>query len=663
LGTPAVNATQRSAQQVDDSRSASSYVTDVHHRALTTFPPSLSWAPWVQYALALGAVIVALGLRWLFNPVLEDKVPFVTIFPALLLVALSVRADAFLAASAIALFGTLVLFVRPRFSLVAVDRAELVQLVLFGLAVATTALATWLSQRAQERRRHVEQELVHSSEELRLITDAVPALISYVDTELRYRFVNAGYFYWFGRRSEEIIGKSLAEVLGEAAFEHVKPYVEAALAGQRCQFESELPYKTGARHVLGEYVPNVRADGTVAGFYVLVTDISGLKQAEAALKDADRRKDEFLATLAHELRNPLAAIRSSTELLGGHLNREQLGHVTAIMKRQVGLMVRLIDDLLDVSRITHGTIELRTERAQLISLVNQALDAAQPWLERKGHNVEIEAPVYPLEVEGDPVRLVQVFTNMLSNACRYTDPGGRISVRIARDGDAAVVEVRDNGTGIPPDKLDAIFEMFSRLDSPNGRSGGCLGSEAGLGIGLALSRRLVEMHGGTMTASSEGPGHGSQFTVRLPARPPAPATDVRPEPAGDNQVHRILIVDDNVDAANSLALLLSTRGYATRTAYDGTSALAEAAAFQPEVLVLDLGLPDIDGTDVCRNIRSEPWGKDVFVVALSGWGQERDKRRTAEAGFDAHLTKPAELDDLITLMANRTVPIDLDPPC
>jgi CheY-like chemotaxis protein/two-component sensor histidine kinase len=312
-------------------------------------------------------------------------------------------------------------------------------------------------------------------------------------------------------------------------------------------------------------------------------------------------------------------------------------------------MVRLTDDLLDVSRMTHGTLGLHTERTSLRSLLNQAIDAAHPWSDRKQHTVELDAPDDSIEVEGDAVRLVQVFTNMLSNACKYTDPGGRIGVRVARDGDAAIVEIRDSGVGIPHDKLDSIFEMFARLDSA-GRS------EGGLGIGLTLSRRLVEMHGGTMIAASEGPGRGSQFTVRLPAihaaRPEHSSQLVATDGLqGASRARRVLIVDDNVDAAESLAILLSAEGHVIQTAYDGKAALREVATFRPEVLLLDLGLPDIDGTDVCKAIRTEPGGQQLLVIALSGWGQERDKRRTAEAGFDAHLTKPADLGELTTLIA------------
>jgi PAS domain S-box-containing protein len=479
-----------------------------------SLPLSARWPLWAQYILAIVTVLVALGARWLLDPLLGMTVPFITVFAALLLLVLCVRAGPFLAAAAVGLIGTLLLFIRPRFIPAIGSTTGMLQVGLFSLAVGAAAIAAWLSQRAQNRHRRVEEDLLRRNQELQLVTDAAPALISYVDADLRYQLVNARYLDWFARAPEEIVGHHMWQVLGDAAFELVKPHAQAALAGQRSRFESEVPYRTGTRHVHAEYVPNVRTDGTVAGFYVLVTDISELKQVEAVLKETDRRKDEFLATLAHELRNPLAAIRSATELLGNVESPQLLERVTVIIKRQVALMVRLIDDLLDVSRITHGTLELRVERIRLNTLLESALEGARSWIERKQHRVEIDAPDDTVELQGDPVRLVQVFTNMLSNACKYTAPGGRIRIRVARDGDDAVVEVHDSGIGISPDKLGVVFDMFSQLEQPNHRN------EGGLGIGLALSRRLVELHGGSMSAASDGPGRGSRFTVRLPALPP-----------------------------------------------------------------------------------------------------------------------------------------------
>jgi PAS domain S-box-containing protein len=731
-------------------------------------PTSSNWPPWAQYVLALGAVALGLGIRWLLDPLLGDAVPFITVFAALLVLVLIVRPGPFLVGTVLGVVGAVTLFINPRLD--PITTSELLQIALFGLATAAGAFASWLSQRVQTRRQQAEDELMRRSEELRVITDAMPALISYVDTNLRYQFVNARYVEWFGRRSEEIVGQDLRSVLGDAAFERVKPHFEAALAGHRSTFEGEIPYESGTRYVRGEYVPNIGPDGRVIGFYALVSDVSEQRQAEVARaqlaaivetsgdaifsispertiltwnagaerlfgysaaeavgrtidlilppehadeersklervwqgepvgpsdtvrrtkdgrmidvsvtvspirdasgrivgaskldrditerKQAEATKDEFIATLAHELRNPLAAVYSATEVLGAPTTGEQLERITGIIRRQVSLMMRLLDDLLDVSRITRGTLELRSEHTSVLSLVHQALDAASPWIDRKGHSVKVEAAEGSLDVDGDPVRLVQVFTNMLNNACKYTNPRGHINVRIARDGDNAVVEIRDDGIGIPREKLDTIFEMFSQLGSPRR-------SEGGLGIGLALSRRLVEMHGGTMTADSQGPGQGSRFTVRLPAihsaareRTSSTSIEARPEHARETRARRVLVVDDNVDAADTLASMLSSLGHTTRIAYDGSRALAEVSTFRPEVLLLDLGLPDIDGIQVCRAIRAKPWGKDVFVVALSGWGQARDRLRTAEAGFDAHLAKPAALDELSRLLANGPV--------
>jgi PAS domain S-box-containing protein len=733
-----------------------------------------TWPDWAQYVLACAAVAVALGARWLLTPILGSAAPFITVFMALMLLVLTVRPAPFLAAAAVGLLGTLPLFLDHK---VPTSPIEILQIALFGTAVGTAALAAWLSQRSQERHRQVEEDLIRRSEELRLVTDAVPALISYIGSDLRYRLVNARYVDWFGRSSDEIVGHPVHQLLGNAAFERVKPHMESALAGSRISFEDDLPYSSGTRCVHADYVPNVRADGTVAGFFALIVDISENKRAEVLqarlaaivetssdailslspggelltwnggaerifgysaaeavgqtvnlivppgqedevrsilarvqtgesvgpydtvrrakdgrlvdvsaavcpirdatgriigaskvdrditerkqveqalhksqqqLENADRRKDEFLATLAHELRNPLASIFSAVELLDRCGSPAQSGRIIGLIKRQLALVVRLIDDLLDVSRITRGTLELRKERLSLVELVNRALEAAHPWIQSKAHHVEVDAPADPLEVEGDAVRLVQVFTNTLSNACKYTNAGGQIRVRIAQEGGAAVVEIHDSGIGIPRESLESVFEMFARLNHQNR-------GEEGLGIGLALSRRLVELHGGTMAANSGGPGQGSQFTIHLQ---PAPAcssqlvsTDVRPEHASENQLRRILVVDDNADAADALVALLSMSGHTTRTTYNGMSALAEGAVFRPEVVLLDLGLPDISGLEVCRAIRAEPWGKNVFMIALSGWSQERDRHQTAEAGFDVHLAKPTDLDQLLSLLA------------
>ena len=369
--------------------------------------------------------------------------------------------------------------------------------------------------------------------------------------------------------------------------------------------------------------------------------------AEAALREADRRKDEFLATLAHELRNPLAPIRTGLQILqlAGE-DRAAAERARAMMERQLRHMVRLIDDLLDVSRISRGKIELRRERLDLAAAVGAAVETSRPLLEESGQELTVELPAEPVWMDGDMTRLAQVFANLLNNAAKYTPRGGHVRLSARREGEAAVVEVRDDGLGIPADQLEAVFGMFTQVARPPGQSRG------GLGIGLSIVRRLVEMHGGSVVAESAGAGTGSTFTVRLPAlaAPPEPAAD----PGGGVAAaggRRVLVADDNEDAAAALAMVLGLMGYEVHTARDGQEAVEAAEAFRPEVILLDIGMPRLDGYEACRRIRGTTWGRGTQVVALTGWGQEEDRRRSREAGFDRHLVKPVEPAVLLELLA------------
>jgi signal transduction histidine kinase/ActR/RegA family two-component response regulator len=358
--------------------------------------------------------------------------------------------------------------------------------------------------------------------------------------------------------------------------------------------------------------------------------------------DADERKDQFLATLAHELRNPLAPIRNSLALL--RLAREQPSALTAfeIIDRQVNHMVRLVDDLMDVSRITRGKIALQREPLDLGTVIAAAVETSRPLIDEAGHRLEITVPAEELIVDGDPMRLAQVFANLLNNASRYTDPGGRISVTARREGDSAVVRVRDTGVGIPPDAIARIFDMFAQADAHDSRS------RTGLGIGLTLARSLVEMHGGSIGAASEGKGRGSAFVVRLPlavaaAKRLPQATAAAP---ALRALQRILVVDDNRDSANTLGALLETVGADVRVAYDGPGALDAISSFRPSVVLLDLGMPGMDGYEVARRIRARPDALDMTLIALTGWGDPSDRRRTQLVGFQHHLVKPVDLDTM-----------------
>jgi signal transduction histidine kinase/CheY-like chemotaxis protein len=377
-----------------------------------------------------------------------------------------------------------------------------------------------------------------------------------------------------------------------------------------------------------------------------------LRQKNEELADADRRKDEFLATLGHELRNPLAPIRNSLEIMRlAEGNAAAVGEARAMMERQVRLMVRLIDDLLDVSRITRGKLRLRKERLDLAAVVRSAVESCRPQLDGAGQRLTVRVPAEPVHLEADPVRLAQVLGNLLNNAAKYTDRGGEVQLTAERRGDEVVVAVRDTGIGIAAEQLPRLFEMFSQGAAATARSQG------GLGIGLALVKGLVEMHGGRVSAHSDGPGRGSEFVVRLPA-PAGPAPASRPAGNGDGYPRgkcRVLVADDNHDAADSLALMLRLRGHDTRTAHDGQEAVEAAGQFRPDVALLDLGMPRLNGFDAARRLRAEPWGATLLLVALTGWGQDEDRRRAAEAGFDHHLTKPvapADLEEVLARLPN-----------
>jgi signal transduction histidine kinase/CheY-like chemotaxis protein len=386
---------------------------------------------------------------------------------------------------------------------------------------------------------------------------------------------------------------------------------------------------------------------------------AALDASQEELQDAARRKDEFLAVLAHELRNPLAPLRNALEILRladgeGAFGKDH--ELTAMMQRQVCYLVRLVDDLLEVSRITRGKLQLRKERVQLSQIVESALETCRPLIEAAGHTLVVTCPSEPIWLEADPIRLAQVLANLLNNAAKYTNPGGRIELTAERQGKEVVVRVRDQGIGIPQEMLPRIFDLFTQVDRFSGRAQG------GLGIGLTVVRSLVQLHGGTVSAHSDGPGQGSEFTVRLrllqesrPSLRGESACQERP-PARALPRGRVLIVDDNRDAAESLGMLLNIMGSEVRVVYDGAAALEAMSGFQPAVVLLDLGMPGMDGFQVARHVRQQPVLKEVTLIALTGWGQDEDRRRCREAGFDHHLVKPVDLDALEALLTSLPTP-------
>jgi signal transduction histidine kinase/CheY-like chemotaxis protein len=418
--------------------------------------------------------------------------------------------------------------------------------------------------------------------------------------------------------------------------------------GRVDHFETVRVAKDGRRLDISLTISPVRDEtGRVTGASKVGRDISERKRVEAALRDADRRKDEFLATLAHELRNPLAPIRHSLEILvrsDGDLRLFR--HATDILSRQLTHLIRLVDDLLDVSRITRDKLQLRKTRVELASIITHALEASKPTADRNLQTIDISLPDRPIPLDADPVRLTQVFSNLFNNACQYTGPGGRVWLTAEQQGSEAVVIIRDSGIGLPADQLDGIFEMFAQVDDDSERQ------RRGLGIGLTLVRRLVQLHGGTVTARSEGRGLGSEFEVRLPVLESyiEPEEVPRHQPA-DTIARRILVVDDNRDSADSIATLLQMSGHRTFSVHDGIAAVEAAERLRPDVVLLDVGLPRISGIEACRRIRSHAWGKSMVVVALTGWGQECDRRNTKDAGFDAHLVKPVDYSELLQLLS------------
>ncbi|MGQ0766090.1 MAG: hybrid sensor histidine kinase/response regulator [Gemmatimonadota bacterium] len=404
------------------------------------------------------------------------------------------------------------------------------------------------------------------------------------------------------------------------------------------------------RYFEARAIPLLDEDGALREWVGTCTDVHERVLAEQALREANERKDEFLALLAHELRNPLAPVRNAVQLL--HLRGPavpELEWARGVIDRQMQQMTRLIDDLLDVSRISKGKIELRRERADLATIIHGAVESSRPLIDQYGHDLTLTLPAPPVYLDADLTRLAQVFSNLLNNAAKYTDTGGRISLVAERQGSEVTITVTDTGIGIAPEMLSRVFEMFTQADLSVGKSRG------GLGVGLTLVKRLVEMHGGRVEARSKGLGLGSQFVVFLPVaqelaqQPPAPGGELPGRPQRASQ--RVLVVDDNRDSADSLSMLLSTMGNEVQTGYDGLDAVRLAGEFRPDIALLDIGLPGMSGYEAARAIRGEPWGRNMVLVAVTGWGQESDQRRSKEAGFDHHLVKPVPPAVLIEMVA------------
>ena len=618
-----------------------------------------------------------------------------------------------------------------------------------------------------------------SAEQLRIMANAVPALMAYVDAEARYVWCNESYQRWFGTPPERIRGCHISEVLGAAAWDQIRSYVERALAGEEVTIEQRVVYQNGpARDVRGFYVPHRAADGRVVGFVVLVTDLTEARSAEVALRrsdhlleqsqrvahvgsweviligdglvpagtlrwsdeayrifgfepgsvvptvalffgslhpddreatraqaaagiergepfekeyrfirpdgnervvhawtrferdaagrvsrmigtcqditehrraeqelrEADRRKDEFLAMLSHELRNPLAPILSAVEILElvGPGQEDVAAKYRTIIARQVRHMKRLLDDLLDVSRVSRGKIELRKEPVELAGLLLQAIEVSRPTLLDRQQRFTLALAQEPLPVEADPTRIVQVIANLLNNAAKYTNAGGHVSLSVTSEGGKAIITVKDDGIGMTAEFLTQAFDLFTQETRSLDRAQG------GLGIGLTMARTLINLHGGSVRAFSAGPGLGTEVVVKLPLAPHAHAPGVReaePVPETLGGPLRVLVVDDNVDATQAIGHVLELLGNRVTLAYDGPSALAVAAEVRPDLVLLDIGLPVMDGYAVAARLREAGHGRAAFV-AITGYGRDDDRRRSRAAGFDHHLVKPIDFAQL-----------------
>ena len=377
-------------------------------------------------------------------------------------------------------------------------------------------------------------------------------------------------------------------------------------------------------------------------------ELMRVKKAKQALKEEVQRKNEFIATLAHELRNPLAPIRNGLELLRlASGDQFIIDQTREMMERQLTQMVRLVDDLLDISRISNDKLELRKAKLELSLVIHQAVESVRPMFDNAHQEIVIELPAEPISLDADFARLAQVFSNLLTNASKFTSEKGHIWLTAKQDQDAVIISVKDDGIGIPVDQQSHVFDMFSQIEQPVERT------QTGLGIGLTLVRRLVEMHNGVVDVRSEGLGLGSEFTVRLPILQEVVVSKENVESKGDAQADRlrILVVDDNRDATKSLATILKLTGHEVETAFDGQEAVDAAAVYQPNVVLLDIGLPSMDGYEVCRQIRGAEWGRRMKIVALTGWGQEEDRQKSNDAGFDNHLVKPVKPTELLELLA------------
>jgi PAS domain S-box-containing protein len=611
----------------------------------------------LRYLGAVAVVFLTVALRAALAPMLGTQAPLLPFVLAIFVSAyLGGRGPGLLASVLTPLAATVWFTAWPHDA----PAMQWLAHVTFFLLIAV--LATFLmhelqrSALAQVVAAHAAEEnarlAMDSAAQLRLIADAMPVLISYIGTDRVYRFTNRLYGTWFGPTSGPLEGREVSEVLGMQAYEVVKPRLERALKGERVFFETEMPYVGGAREVAIHYIPDHGVDGAVRGCFALIEDVGPRKRAERALREADRRKDEFLAILAHELRNPLTPIRNVAHILGkGRPDAATVRRAGEMLERQATLLTHLVDDLLDVSHIIHGRITLHREPLNLAQVFDTALESVRPLIELRNQSVAVSRGPGDCFVEGDNVRLCQVITNLLTNASKYSGEGTNIDVTLEAAGSAALLSVRDAGIGIDPQMLPRVFDLFQQGDRTLDRA------HDGLGIGLTIVKHLVEMHAGQVRAHSDGLGKGSEFGIELP-RIPAPAATApldggdaaRPAPR-----RRVLVVEDNRDAAESVRELLRMHGHEVAVVSDGAEALAWLDDNHADLVLMDIGLPRMDGFMVAHAIhaRFESSPRRPRLVALSGHARDVDRQAALRAGFDGHLSKPVEPAYLLRLIASQ----------
>lgn len=502
-------------------------------------------------------------------------------------------------------------------------------------------------------RQQAEKALRDSEERFRDLAHGLPLIVWAHNPDGKYEFVNRTFRDFFGVNESRVLEGAWKMPIHPDDENYRKEFNRCMHAQSAFHREARVRNAAGEWRWIESYgQPRFSAPGVLKEYIGTSVDITERKQVAEDLRIADQRKDEFLATLAHELRNPLAPIVSSLEIMGMMTDPIQIEEARGVAERQVRHLTRLVDDLIDIARIDSGKLEIRVGKTTLREIVMHAVETCRPLIEYRGHTLKVDLPEEVIRLEGDLTRLSQVLSNLLTNSAKYTPDGGRIWLSAEVDGKSMRISVRDNGYGIAPGDIGHIFEMFGQLQHPS------QDVNKGLGIGLTLAHRLVELHGGKLSATSEGEGKGSTFIIQLP-REQRRARDSADRTAGEDEVttgrsdefRRVLIVDDNVDAAEALEQLIQAVGYQTETVYSGNAALAAAESFKPDVVLLDIGLPDIGGHEVARKLRKTPHGNDALLIALTGFGNDKDKALSKDAGFDFHEVKPvniATLRDLLT---------------